>query len=252
MIIDFTFFVTPSTLTIKVPSVNFDYQAPNVVAYDTESLKILAIGESETDIQEQTGPKWEEIKHKIGFTATFGIDDKYQDLDFMVIDYYLILAHLKVRNTNIPTLFARYYIDRYDCNIWIDGYERFPVERRQKYEYYLQSFHKVRKLIINGHEVQIPDRMRIFEQIFRSSISIFPYLMMLLGLFWGAEHVSGNYLIPYLISLLFIIIIMAFIGILAWMLVMRRYLPRSYLRYVVLELALAKITKNLSKRFLAD
>jgi hypothetical protein len=148
-------------------------------------------------------------------------------------------------------------LDRFDIDLRIDGYERFTPERRQALESFLQSDLRARKLVINGSRVDSPPALRSLEAWVRILFTLtVPYLFIgaavfiALGLPESSLPGGSKWVALGLILLLGGGV--ELLGIAAWMVVMRRFLPTGYLRYFLPRLPMQSLTRRLANFLLRE
>jgi hypothetical protein len=206
MTIPLNFTISPDCIRVQVPGTDYDEEIPNMVAYDLETRLPVAFGISRETMAVENPDYLRAMQGRIGFTALFTPQSPPERLEAAVIEYYQALASDKrgPRWYNLAPL-----LTWYELTFRIQDYDTWTGQRRERFEYGLQARQRADRLQINGRELAIVSMAWVLTWI------------------WASDHPA------ILIPALFIVpLLVAVLGIVAWMVSVRSSLPAGYLRYV--------------------
>lgn len=151
MIIDIEFRATPEKITVKSKAAGFLHEIPNVLLLDTASNTLYALGRTEQEIKRDSPDVWARRP------ATFQFYPIYDVLNFKslfleaALHFYTFAIQAKASSL-IRHLFWGRWFDRYQYDLWLDGYETLPEDQRRRFEksLYQNTERRVERVIING------------------------------------------------------------------------------------------------------
>jgi hypothetical protein len=251
VIIKFILVANRDRLQLKLLQADLVLEMPNLHAFDR--IKGIPVGFGITEEQIANPPPKAKIE-EIGFTPLFTYDMSADlvELEQLFFEYHTALTHEKIRGKYLSDL-TFFLVDRYDYELWVEDFEEWPEDRKLALEYMLLLNCKGHKLSINGKAVEIPAWKRRVEKWIRFLLTgIIPYGIMISSLFslQRSHFTAEGYWHMAAIILLGLCVDLA--GQAVWMVSMRKFVPKSYLRNFLPGLDFQFITNKLAKRFLAD
>lgn len=243
MAIKFEFQINPEKINIHDPFTGYRLEIENKVVYRKKSGTVLALGDAEDIVKARLG--WQDptsppsIQPTIPSSqATADPDIRYQALfsedgeefkhEILAMKYFTQALHRQSLRTRPFAHLAAKVFDNFDYLLFIQGYEGFKQDRRSALEQNLQVHLRIRKLIMNGHSVEIPLWKKNVEFWSRRFLTIIlPVLMMLIG-YLNMPVVVKSSAIVLLVYLLLITYGIYYSGKILWMLLARKLVPRDY------------------------
>lgn len=233
MIIDFTLKISPDHIWLEVPQAGLSSRILNVVWYETATHQLVSFGESEEEIQPNDQRDEASGASQLSRQALFRPTSESL-FEWMFFEYQTFRVHMLIRTPAVLQWLTWFGgIDRFDYELSIADYSSWPVHKRLDLQYFLQRTQKAATLRINGQNVEIPLWKRRVEKGIRSILTwAGPVATILLILF----HLDVADPANIILGLSAIILLTAFasrLGSILWAIVLRDFVPRSYLRSIV-------------------
>jgi hypothetical protein len=252
MIIDFNLTVTPQTLHLTVPQADHDIEVLNSVVLNPVTRKVYGVGDAKEVVKERLGERWQEAKNDLKFMEAFAEEEADPELDKFILWRFMTDAHKQVRkSTGFRNLLQRLQ-DRYNFNLSLPNYAGFSADRQQALVNFLQADLRAQTVLINQNRVDIPLKLRRLETYGRLFFTLLlPYLLIAGGVLAALSRPELN-LFTTLILVFLLGVAMEMIGKALWMIVMRRFLPASYLRHFLPRLPLPGLTRRMANLLLPE
>lgn len=261
-------------VVIDVPQAQLRWEAANVVAYETTTNKIAAVGMTAEDMRKAAPEEWEKYIPFTGFVYPFDVEQFNTFYAYCFLRHYTYLVMEKLRKGLSGILFL---FDTFTFHLQIDGYEKLPASTRQEFEYTIlkSSFPKVHALNINGHtpkfeadflktKRRIERREQISEWTLKFCFCL--WLVIPFSLAWMAfpEAYKNKPLAGIEVLLALAIILMAgaviiylslILGLYTWVFVMRLFLSQKHMKELMLGANLGihkRIIGRIINRFLSE
>ncbi len=232
MAAEFVVHIDPEHLRIEDRKAGTHLEFPNRVVVEKRRGLILSLGEDEDAVRARFGDRFP--AGEIATLTVFGADDGLLAYELRVIGHLTrLLANQSGGTRSVSALPSKpgkggdYLLD-------VPGYETFPAARRHSLEYALQAQFRLRRLAINGRELQIPARNRELEvQLWRVSSVVLPAVAAIVG-YIAAPVVLRADRFAFLLYILLILLLVYYGGRVAWMFLARRIVPVRYCLYMLM------------------
>jgi hypothetical protein len=228
MAIEFAFRITKDEIHVRDMQTGFDRMFANRVAVDVKRGIIVSLGQPDEKVKERLGAWYLEHASEVRFLTLFGDDGKDLPYEIRVLEYLTRMLHGQSRESRQMKHLAEKVVNGFDYVLEIPGYEAFPEARRHTLEESLQAHLRLRRLVINGREVQIPVRRREAEfWLRRLFVWVIPVVAIAVGYVTVPIPIleSRLYLFFYLLA---IAMVFYYGGRVLWMLCARQLVPPSY------------------------
>lgn len=152
MIVDVQVQVSHGKVKIHVPQANLQVDMPDIVACETRTRQIVAIGQTADQVQLEAPQQWQRHADRIEFRPAFDAARFEPEFALAVLNYYAEKARARIR----PGLIVRFigsYIDKFHYDLRLPGYEDLPAKTRTKFVRLLRSLPCIRRCSINGKRV---------------------------------------------------------------------------------------------------
>ena len=149
MIVDFTARVEHGELRIKVPQARLEIHIPDIVACDSSTRRIVALGRTEDEVKAESPARWEHDKGRIEFRTAFDTRDFDVELAASVLSYFAGKAQSRIRPGLLVRAIGR-MVDRFNYDLRLPGYEDLPAKTRARFVRLLRAFPCVYRFSING------------------------------------------------------------------------------------------------------
>lgn len=153
MLITLNAWINSQAVRIKAAQVDMLVNIPNLVAINTVSNKIAAIGKTEADMRQQSSLGWRIYGQRIKFVAPFAPENFDPDRARSVLMFYAQRAMLRLRPGTFAQLIG-YFADRFAYDIQFAAYDRVTAEQRAVFEGKLRAERTLQRLLINGQIVK--------------------------------------------------------------------------------------------------
>ena len=219
--------INAARVRLEIPEQKWVFEQENRIAYDRQSNKMLALGESEETLQAQQGAEWPAFRRRAVFERLFEQSPAGPVFDYFALEFWLSKAEAAHGRSTIlrPN-------ELWDIDLKLDSEEKLSKGRRLELIYYLQE--RAKTLWINGKEYTIALSRRRLETGLRLLLTM---ILPLLALYFGLQaNFSGLGEFDWqnwrgLVLAVGAALLIYLVGIAAWMLLARRWLPGGYLRY---------------------
>ncbi|MDD5263976.1 MAG: hypothetical protein PHU43_03975 [Candidatus Bipolaricaulis sp.] len=228
MAIEFTFRITKDEIHVRDKGTGFDRTFANRVGVDAKRGIIVSLGEPEDAAKARLGTWYLEHANEVRFCTLF--DAKGADLYFeiRVLEYLTRMLHGQSQASRRFKHMAAKLANAFDYVLEVPGYEAFPEARRHALEESIQAHMRLRKLAVNGNEVQIPRSRRQAEHwLRRLFVWVVPVAATMVGYVTVPPPILENrlYLFFYLMA---IALVFYYSGRVLWMLCARQLVPPTY------------------------
>ncbi|MEN6370052.1 MAG: hypothetical protein ABFD77_10225 [Thermotogota bacterium] len=228
MAIEFTFRITKDEIRVRDKETGFDRALVNRVgAHDKRGI-IVSLGEPEDKAKARLGAWYLEHASEVRFATLFGAEGPDLRYEIRLLEYLTRQLHRQSQESRRFGHMTAKFASAFDYVLEIPGYEAFPEERRHALEESIQAHLRLRRLLINGREVQISKARRTTDHwLRRLFVWVVPVAATMAGYATVPTTVLENrlYLFLYLLA-----IALAFYygGKVLWMLCARRLVPPTY------------------------
>jgi hypothetical protein len=228
MTIEFTFRITKDEIHVRDKETGFDRTFANRVgAHDKRGI-IVSLGEPEDKAKARLGTWYLEHASDVRFCTLF--DAKGADLHYEIrmLEYVTRMLHGQSQANRRFKHMAAKFVNAFDYVLEIPGYEAFPEARRHALEESMQAHLRLRRLLINGREVQISKARRTTDHwLRRIFVWVLPVVATMTGYATVPTTVLENrlYLFVYLLA---IALFSYYTGRIVWMLCARGLVPPTY------------------------
>ena len=252
MIIEYNLSVNPQTLHLSIPQADYTMEVANIIVLNPQTRRVYGVGDTREVVKERLGDRWQEAKGDLKFLQSFADEEADPELDKYVLYRFMTEAHKQVRQTSGIRFFFQRLQDRFAFNLTISNFDEYSTSRQQALVDFMQADLRAQSVIINQKNRELPLKLRRLETAGRLFFTLLlPYLIIAGGVLAVLSLPERNLLITMgLVLLLGLVLEMA--GKAAWMLVMRHFLPVSYLRHFLPRLPLPGITNRLANIFLKE
>ncbi len=228
MAIEFTFRITKDEIHVRDKETGFDRTFVNRVAVDAKRGIILALGEPGDKVKARLGKWYLDHASEVRFCTLFDAKGTNLYYEIRVLEYVTRMLHRQSQDSRRFKHVAAKLANAFDYVLEIPGYETFPEARRHALEESMQAHLRLRRLVVNGNEVQIPKGRREAELwLRRFFVWVIPVVATAFGYVTAPPPMLENrlYLFLYLLA-----IALAFYygGKVLWMLCARRLVPPTY------------------------
>lgn len=242
--------ITPEKLHASIPGGAYNQELPNIVTVLHDQKRVAALGETKEALRTRVGERWEELKDKLVFRTAFQPEGD-PDLDHYVLFSLARKAFKEARKeaNPDPAILRVLNLSRntYDFHLRLPEYEQFDSARQERLRYFTQVELRARRLFINGQSVELPPTERRRELLSRLLLVVLvPYTLLIAGAYIAVRQAQANQVITAVAGLVLVGVLLQALGQAIWMLLMRRRLPASYLRYLLPRLPYQVIARRLA------
>ena len=228
MAIEFTFRITTDEIQVRDKETGFDRTFANRVAVDEKRGIIVALGESEEAAKARLGTWYLSHASEVRFCSLFGSGGADLRFEIRVLEYVTRMLHRQSQESRRFQHMAAKFRNAFDYIFEIPGYEGFPEDRRHALEESIQAHLRLRRLVINGTEVQIPVRRREVEHwLRRLFVWVLPVVATAIVYVAAPISIRENRLVLF-VYLLAVAFAVYYGGRVLWMLAARRLVPATY------------------------
>jgi hypothetical protein len=241
MIIRFFLKANSDKVNFGVPQTDLHQEMKNVIAYKTANRSIFAVGYDADDLHEESPEAWEKLKPEASFVRPFDVKQFEPYFAAAYIDFGTTFVRVKIRRLPLIT----YFIDRFDCELEIEGYETLSYEKQQEFVYFLQTPRSKRfhRLLINGQDTRQTYQRQLFVIRLMKWIGILWMLILFLAVLIGfalfTERLPESSTDDSVAAIIAIVILMlgsylsVFLGALSTVLILRHFFPQPLLKTVL-------------------
>jgi hypothetical protein len=228
MAFEFLFHIDPEQLRVQDPQSGYHLEMSNRAVVLPKDRLMVALGEPEEAVRARLSSRYGKSARDLRTRTLFGSSGDDLPYEIQAFQYFNRLLSGQLQQARPAALFGARLAGSFDYALEIPGYETFPEARRQALEQNLQARLPIRKLLINGRQVQIPLWKRNLELLLRRLLcQALPILAILAGyLFMPRTFVSSW--ISFFLFLMLTGYLFYYGGRLLWMLLVRRLVPRDY------------------------
>jgi hypothetical protein len=251
VVIDFGLKVSPEHIWLNVPQAGMRSQALNIVWYKTATNQVVSFGETEEEVQPNYQRDETSGASQLSRQALFTPSSELL-FEEMFLEYQTFRTHMMIRPSAVLQWLTWFGgIDSFNFELTIAGYDSWPFNKCLNLQYLLQTTQKAVTLRINGQSVEIPLWKRRVEKGIRSILTwAGPYAMIITMLF-NLEVTDPVNFILGLLAILLLAVFASRLGPILWAAIMRDFVPRSYLRFLVTRKS-SGVSSGLMARILAD
>jgi len=238
--------IDPDHIVLSEPDLNYQFSCANIIAIRTSSKEIVAIGKTESDVEQEAPEAWQDYKSKISFEKIYGpgnFNSKY-------ILYTLLYFAAKIKSVKYPDFFKRVRRapEVFTLVLTLPSFELIDEKNRDLFELQLpEILRNVRAITINGVSIEIYRfqrglatwTLRLFIAGGMLFLGCAPALLILRSLSPLFTNAYPNNFLGSVFILVFISImalIGAFLAIIAWYPLAQFYLPESLFNYLAARL----------------
>ena len=228
MAIEFTFRITQDEIQVRDRETGFDRTFANRVAVDEKRGIIVALGESEEAAKTRLGTWYLNHASEVRFCSLFSSSGADLRFEIRLLEYVTRMLHHQSQDTRRFRHLRAKLVNGFDYAFEIPGYEAFPEDRRHALEESIQAHMRLRRLVVNGTEVQIPVRRREAEfWLRRLLVWIVPVVATAIAYVAAPMSIRENRLVLF-VYLLAIAFAIYYGGRVLWMIAARRLVPTTY------------------------
>lgn len=227
MPIEFGFRITRETISIHDAGTGFERSFANrIAAYDRHGV-ILLFGEPDEKARSKLGPWYVEHANEVLFCTLFGAAGAELGYEIQVLEDLTRMLHRQSQDHRGGRHLAAKLANAFDYVLDIPGYEAFSPDRRAALEQTIQAHLRLRRLTINGREVQIPACRRGSEFRLRVLSGWLPVVATAAAYLTATEFIRQSQLLLF-IYLATVLLFSYLGGRVLWMLAARRLVPPMY------------------------
>ena len=228
MAAEFVFRISNETILIDDKKTGYHLELRNSALVNRKNGIILALGERESVVRERLGRLYERQAGNVEVIQLFGPDGRYLVYEIRALEHFTRLLHQQGQQASARNYFAAKAIKGFDYTFEIPGYESFPEVRRRALEQRMQAHLRLRRLVINGRELQISTKKRELEiWVRRALVRILPIVAVAAAFLTAPTAMAQNRL-TLLVYLLAVLFFFYYGGRVLWMILACRIVPLDY------------------------
>jgi hypothetical protein len=237
MAFEFVFQIDPEQIRIQDPQTGYHLEMSNRAVIRQSDGELLALGEPEEKARaildsRRRGPAGGQ-DGEIRTIPLFAADGAWLACEIQAMKHFTWQLHKQSAQARPMAHFLTKLRDGFDYILTIPGYEDFPAARRQALEQSLQAHLRLRRLVINGREVQIPIWKRNLEFWLRRLLAQALPIAAILGGYLTMPSAAAGSPFSFLAYLMAIAYLSYYGGRLLWMLLARSIVPYHYRLYML-------------------
>jgi len=230
--------IKPDQIIVSESKLNYRFVYKNMIAIDTSSRKIVEVGKTGDEIEQEAPQVWARDKAQVIFEKIY--EPECFDPERILLILYFFIA--KIRNSRSGGLFERilHAFDRITLNLTLPDYHHIDERARNLFELGIPEIAKARNLIINQASVETFHVQRkliswSYQLFIALGMVILPYVTLpVFGSLASSQNIDGLVdLISFLAFLLITGTVGALAGIISWFLLARLIFPSTFLMYLV-------------------
>jgi hypothetical protein len=228
MTIEYKIHIDPQQIRIQDPQTGYHEEMSNRAVVLPKDRLVLGLGESEEKVRARLIARFQKSANDLRTLALFGPRGDDLDYEIQVLQFLARLLNTQSLSVRGWRHYGALLGSDFDYNLEIPGYESFSEARRHALEHNFQARQPLRRLAINGQEVQIPPSKRRLELWARRVFSqALPIIAIVLGYLLMPRSMAGSWF-TFFIFLTVIGYLFYYGGRVAWMLLARRLVPHDY------------------------
>jgi len=152
MLVNVQVHVSKGQVWIEIPQAKLKVNIPDIVACETSTRQIVALGQTADEIKAEAPDQWERHSNQIEFRPAFDTNRFEPELTVTVLRYYASKAQARIR----PGLIVRFlglYIDQFHYDLEIPGYGNLLTKTQNKLVRLLRTLPCMRRCTVNGKRV---------------------------------------------------------------------------------------------------
>jgi hypothetical protein len=228
MAIEFFIQIDPDKIWIHDPGTGYQHRVSNRVVYRRSDGLVLALGEPARESDSNPGAIEQWKADEICAEGLFRADGSALRYEIKAMEHFTKLLHRQSQAGRPLVHFFTKLVDGFDYYITIPGYESYPADRRNILEQRMQCRLRIRRLVLNGREVQIPLWKRNLEFWSRKVLVLVMPLVMMVVAYLNMPGIFSSSALVLLAYLLFVTYSLHVIGKLLWMVLAGRLVPGHY------------------------
>jgi hypothetical protein len=226
--IEFVFHFKSDKILIQDPQTGYNLEMSKRAVVLSKNKLLLALGETEEKVRARLSSRYEKRGDEIRTCTLFGPQGSELTFEIQAFQFFTRLLHSQSQKARGSAHFSAKLVDNFDYVLDIPGYETFSEARRQALEQGLQAHLRIRRLVINGQEVQIPMGKRNLEFWLRRLLcQALPIAAITAGYLVIPPAIARNPL-SFLAYLMAIMYVFYYGGKTLWMALVRRLVPQEY------------------------
>jgi hypothetical protein len=222
------FIIDPEKIHLLDESIDFRLEADNRVVYRRSNGQILALGGTGEEARVLHKGEFERGAGEVCSTVLFGAQGEEVVYEVRMMEEFTRAYHHRAQRSKPMAHFLAKLVDGFDYVMTIPGYDTFAKARQSKLEQTLQAHLRLRRLVINGREVQIPLWRRNLEFWTRRLLKLVMPVAAMMVAYWLMPVAYKSSPLPFLATLLFYPGVVYCAGKILWMLLARWLVPRDY------------------------
>lgn len=228
MAIEFSIQIDPDEIWIHDPGTGYQHRVSNRVVYRRSDGLVFALGEPvrESDLIPWAIEQWE--ADEVCSEGLFRADGSVLPYEIKAMEHFTKLLHRQSQAGRPLVHFFTKLVDGFDYFITVPGYESYPAERRNILEQRLQCRLRIRRLVINGRDVQIPLWKRNLEFWSRQILVLVLPLVVMVVAYLTMPGIFSSIALVFLAYLLVVTYSLHVIGKLLWMILAGWLVPGHY------------------------
>jgi hypothetical protein len=228
MAIEFCFQINPDRICVQDLSTGYRLETNNRVVYRRRDEQILALGEDDKEARTQLGEFYEREADEICSATLFGADGAELPYEIRAMENFTRLLHRQSQSARPTIHFFAKLVDGFNYSMTIPNYENFSKSRRSALEQNLQGHLRLRRLVVNEREVQIPLWRRNLEFYLRRMLILVIPLVAMVAVYLNLPTAFTSNPILFLACLLLPVYCFYYLGKIVWMLLARWLVPVDY------------------------
>jgi len=153
MLINLLMWINSQAVRVKSDDAGLLVNVPNLLAYNKNNKRIIALGKTEDEMRKQSPLGWKAWASLIRFTAPFDVKAFDPLIVHNVLRYYAYRASARLR----PGAFGQWFgllVDRFTYDVQFAGYESVPQDARDRFEDLLRKDRFFRRVRINNQNIK--------------------------------------------------------------------------------------------------
>jgi hypothetical protein len=163
MTIEYKIHIDPQQIRIQDPQTGYHEEMSNRAVVLPKDRLVLGLGESEEKVRARLIARFQKSANDLRTLALFGPRGDDLDYEIQVLQFLARLLNTQSLSVRGWRHYGALLGSDFDYNLEIPGYESFSEARRHALEHNFQARQPLRRLAINGQEVQIPPSKRRLE-----------------------------------------------------------------------------------------
>jgi hypothetical protein len=230
MAIEFAFVVTPTTITASVPGTEIRVVAENRVVYDAATRMILHAGKPGEEIPGHFFELTKKPGRQVRVLSVFTGGDEEAGPETAIMKLLTRYLHQATQKAAPFRYLWMKLFDQFDYSFKMES--DLPLSHLQQLRDEFFVNFRMRKLVMNGHDLTIPAWRRNTEYWLRMFlVNVIPLLAMIVGYFFMPAFFRSNAIL-FLLFLCAVSYFFYFVGKGFWVLGSQWLVSRGYVRYL--------------------